>query len=136
EAALGGQARQQRAGAGVPAVLGQVGEDAGCLDGEVVEAPGVGCERGAQVELPAARVVVRLQRLPGVRLVAADNAHRAASISASSLTESAAKARMPSASFSVAIASSLSAKRNAGSSKCTRSSGSACAASASSTLGS
>ena len=63
-------------------------------------------------------VEVALQRHPGRGAVAARH-RRASSIRRSSLAASTAKARMPSASFSVAIASSFSAQRKAFSSWCT-----------------
>ena len=80
---------------------------------EAREAPRVPLEGRAQVEAAAGGVVMRMQALPGGGAVAAGawigKAHAAACISCSSLAASAAKARMPSASFSVAMASALSA---------------------------
>jgi hypothetical protein len=115
QARLAGQRQQQRFGACIDQVLRQVGEDMGRGFAEGGEARiTVGLEGGAQVEALAHLVVVRLQLLPGCGAVAANTgsrAHRTSCISFSSFTASAAKARMPSASFSVAIASSFSAKR-------------------------
>src|SRR5207245_5653396 len=93
----------------VPAVLRQIGEDLGRLDGEGLEASRIARERFAQIEVAAMRLVVTLQRDPCQRGVAARCVHFIASIIASSLAASTAKARIPSASFSVAIASSFSA---------------------------
>ena len=68
---------------------------------------------GAQVEAAAGAFVMGTQALPRIRVVAAGagivKIHAAACISCSSLAASVANARMPSASFSVAMASALSA---------------------------
>ncbi len=110
------QLQQQGFGLGVDQVLRQVGEDVGRLLAEALEAARVGREGAAQVEAAACPLEMRLQLRPGGRAVAAGAggkdvaaAHAAACISCSSLAASAAKARMPSASFSVAMASALSA---------------------------
>ena len=98
---------------GVDEVLRQVGKDARRLQAQVLEAPSVAREGLAQVEVASVRLVVALQRGPGFGAVGAHQPAPfcSASIMRSSLAASAAKARMPSASFSVAIASSLSAQR-------------------------
>jgi hypothetical protein len=123
EAALAGQREQQLFGARVDQVLGQVGEHMRRLLAEALEAPRVVHEGMAHVELAARRLEGGLQLRPGRRTVAAlghvGHGHvylPLSCMSFSSFTASAAKARMPSASFSVAIASSLSAKRKPASS--------------------
>src|SRR5437868_10672807 len=97
----------------VDAVLRQVGEDIGRFDTERVESARVAGKGLAQVEVASMRFEVAAQCRPGFRLIAAGSVHRfvhqSVWIIASSLAASAAKARMPSASLSVAIASSLSA---------------------------
>ena len=108
----------------VDAVLGQIGEDLGRLERERSKALRVARKGLAQVEAAAMGFEVTLQCHPGLRAVAArpgrwlgrghPAAHlRKSSIRRSSLAASAAKARMPSASFSVAMASSLRAQRKA-----------------------
>jgi hypothetical protein len=113
QAALARQLHQQRLGGRVDAVLGQVREHVGRLLAEALHSLRVFGEGIAHVEVPACALVVRAQLAPGIRAVAARArvrvAHAAACISCSSLAASAAKARMPSASFSVAMASALSA---------------------------
>ena len=109
ELALGGQVEQEALRRHVDQVLRQIGEDLGRLDAEGLEAPRVARKRLAQIELAAMRLVVAGQRRPGFGAVAARCVHFRLSMILSSLAASAAKARMPSASFSVAIASSFSA---------------------------
>ena len=109
QAALARQVEQEVLRRGVDQVLGQVGEDLGRLQAEGIESPGVAREGLAQVQAAAVGLVVPLQGRPGGGAVAA--VHRCASMSWSSFTASAAKARMPSDSFSVAIASSFRAQR-------------------------
>ncbi len=113
------QLQQQGFRARVDAVLGQIGEDVGRFLAETAEALRIGRKRLTHIEGAAGGLVVRLQCGPGGGAVAAHaggNGHRhgghprhAASTICSSLAASAAKARMPSASFSVAMASALSA---------------------------
>jgi len=93
----------------VDAVLRQVGKDLWRLDREGVEAARVAREGVAQVEVTSVGFVVAAQRGPGFGLVAAECFHQSEVIILSSLAASAANARMPSASFSVAIASSFKA---------------------------
>ncbi|MDT4835089.1 hypothetical protein FQZ97_687450 [compost metagenome] len=120
EAAFARQREQQRLGARVDQVLRQVGEDVRRLLAEAREAPGVLHEGMAKIELATGRVEAGLQLRPGRRAVTAQGHGHVylplSCMSFSSFTASAAKARMPSASFSVAMASSLSAKRKPASS--------------------
>ena len=116
QARLARQLQQQGFGPGVDQVLGQVGEDMRRLLAQALETLRLGREGAAQVEAAACPLEMRLQLRPDGRAVAAGAggkdvaaAHAAACISCSSLAASAAKARMPSASFSVAMASALSA---------------------------
>jgi len=108
ELALARELQQQCLPLAVDQVLRQVGKDVRRLLAESVEAGRVGLESGLQNE---ARVGLPPQRLPHRRLVTSQpRLHRQpAFISCSSFTASAAKVRMPSASFSVAIASSFNA---------------------------
>ena len=103
---LAGQVQQQRFSGGVDQVLGQIGEHLRRLLAEVGKALGIGRKGGTQVEAVALRAVGLRQRGPGGRVVTPLH-HHTASISCSSFTASAAKARIPSASFSVAMASAL-----------------------------
>ena len=122
EVALLRQVDQEAARRAVDEILREVGKDLGRLQAEVGEALRVACERLAQVELAAMRLEVAAQCRPGGCLVAARvhsvgrraarhalGHERAALMSTSSLPASAAKARMPSASLSLAMASSFSA---------------------------
>src|SRR6202007_1271902 len=90
---------QECFGARIDQVLGEIGEDAGRRLAQDFEALRVGGKGPAQGELFPARLVVRLELGPGGRLIATRALHEA-SMSFSSLTASAAKARIPSASFS------------------------------------
>ena len=110
QAALARQVEQEAQRGRVDEVLRQVGKDLGRLDAKRGEAPGVAREGLAQVEVAAVGFEVALQRGPGVGAVATGCVHGVNPlIMRSSLAASAAKARMPSASFSVPIASSFSA---------------------------
>ncbi len=120
EAALAGQLEQQLFGARVDQVLRQVGEDIRRLLAEAGEAARVVDEGMAHVELAACGFEAGLQLRPGRRAIAAKGHGHVylplSCMSFSSFTASAAKARMPSASFSVAMASSFRAKRKPASS--------------------
>jgi len=111
QAAFARQLHQQRARLAVDQVAREVGENMRRLDAEIVRALRIVSEGGAQIESVLAREArrkVRAQGLPGRRFVAARAGlpiHQAARSRASSFSVSAMKARMPSASFSVPIAS-------------------------------
>ena len=121
QAALAGQVEQVAARGHVPVRTRQVGPYLGGLQAQALGALGVVGEQLAQVQRVAMRFGVALQRRPRHRAVTAwpgghgriavhaeAGAASCASISASSLAASAANRRMPSANFSVAMASSLS----------------------------
>ncbi len=109
-AALLRQRQQVRLHIGIDQVLRQVGKHVRRLQTEALEALCIGSKSVAQVEIAALGVIARAQRAPGRRLVTTAAAHvRRAWISCSSVWVSAAKARMPSASLSVAMASSFKA---------------------------
>ncbi len=114
DAALARQVVQEVQRGGVDQVLRQVGVDLWRAPGEGARALGVAREGLAQIEFAAMRAVVAGERGPGFSVVAAGH-HGCLSIIWSSCAASAAKARMPSASLSLAIASALSAKRKAAS---------------------
>jgi hypothetical protein len=118
DAGLAGELKQECDHGLVEPVLRQVGKDMRRFDGVALEARCIGGKGFTQVEVAALRPEMRLQRGPGRGAVAARRRGRcvvrgsgrhSACTMASSRAASAAKARMPSASFSVAIASSLSA---------------------------
>ena len=130
QAAFVRQLVQQPLGGVVDQVLGQIGKQLRRVKAETRGTPGV-CRKGvAQVKAvrPAKSLGgVRAQRGPAGRLVGARAglpvggghavlANHAACISASSFSASAMNARMPSASFSVAMASWFSASRKPASS--------------------
>ena len=112
-AAFTRQLQQQRFGGRVDQVLGQVRKHMRSVLAEALETLRILRKCGAQVEAAAGAFVMGTQALPRGRVVAAGagivKIHAAACISCSSLAASAANARMPSASFSVAMASALSA---------------------------
>jgi hypothetical protein len=127
QAALPGQVQQQLCGGRVQQVFRQVAENIRCLLAELRKALRIRSKRLAQIECTSMRVVCGLQAGPGGCAVATHAGHRiflvrfwralhAASSSFSSLIASTQNARMPSASFSVAIASSFKAKRKPASS--------------------
>ena len=115
--ALFGHLQQQRQGRLVDQVLGQIGKDLGRLQAQAIKARGIGRKGLAQVQRTAALRKVGMQRVPGRCVITACH-FSFSSMMRSSLRASAAKARMPSASFSVAIASSFSAQRKDCSSWC------------------
>ena len=110
EAAFARQVDEEPQRRGVDPVLRQVGKNLWHLHRERRKAAGIAREGFAQVEVPAMSFKVATQCGPGRGLVAAQVVtHFRPSIKRSSLAASAANPRMPSASFSVAIASWLSA---------------------------
>ena len=122
--ALAGQGQQQPLGGVVDQVFGQVGEHMRRTQAKALKAAGVAGKSRAQVKRPASGRKCSLQIAPGGRSVAAGSTHlgtssrldQAASKSWSSRAASAQKARMPSASLSVAMASSFRASRKPASS--------------------
>ena len=112
EAAFARQVDQKAQRRDVEVVLRQVGKHLGRVEAERREAARVAGECLTQIEVATMRLEMTLQRGPGGGSVTTRHVfvnRQSARINASSLAASAAKARMPSASFSVAIASSLSA---------------------------
>ena len=115
DAALARQIEQHILHAGVDQVFRQVGKNVRRLLAEAGKSLWVCGECRAQIEIFTVLIKAALQLRPGWRAVAANPAAlhggdgHAASIRCSSFTASAAKARMPSANLSVAMASWLSA---------------------------
>ena len=128
-------------------VLRQIRKHMGRLWLKASKRSGSAANAARRSNADAAPAYRRAQRAPGRSAVTTQTVHRrlsygscgidcprsqAACISFSSFTASTQKARMPSASFSVAMASSLSAKRKPASSNCVAGRSSACAAAGSS----
>ncbi len=114
---LARQIKQQLLRRAIDQVLGQVGKHMGRGLAERLKTAGLCGKRGTQIEGVATGIESGLQCAPSGRAVTTRAVHdQAASSSRSSLTASTQNARMPSDSFSVAIASSLRAKRKPASS--------------------
>jgi hypothetical protein len=115
DAALAGQVQQMAGGGHIPMGTRKVSVDVRRIEAETRHALRILAKQFAQVQVAALGFEVPLQGQPGHRLIAAEKAHahlndqRCASMSASSLAASSANRRMPSASFSLPMASSLRA---------------------------
>ena len=117
------QHQKLRFNARIPMVLGQVCKDARRFLAEMNRTLCIGCKSITQIKTRK-RFRQRLQVLPCDCLVTPHHgplqAFCAANIKPSNLMASTQKARMPSANFSVAMASSFKAKRKAASLYCTK----------------